>query len=29
MFTMRGLWKIEVIIERGGKKQSVFFEVGL
>jgi hypothetical protein len=29
MLTMRGLWKIEVIIERGGQKQSVFFEVGL
>ena len=28
-FTMRGLWRIEVIIERGGQKQSVFFEVGL
>jgi hypothetical protein len=28
-FTMRGLWQIEVIIERGGQKQSVFFEVGL
>jgi hypothetical protein len=29
MFTMRGLWKLEVIIERNGEKQSVFFEVGL
>jgi hypothetical protein len=29
MFTMRGLWRIEVIIERGGQKQSVFFDVGL
>lgn len=29
MFTMRGLWQIEIIIERGGQKQSVFFDVGL
>jgi hypothetical protein len=28
-FTMRGLWRIEVIITRGGQKQSVFFDVGL
>jgi len=28
-FTMRGLWRIEAIIERGGQKQSVFFDVGL
>jgi hypothetical protein len=28
-FTMRGLWQIEVIIERGGAKQSVFFDVWL
>jgi hypothetical protein len=28
-FTMRGLWRIEVIIERGGQKQSVYFGVGL
>jgi hypothetical protein len=28
-FTMRGLWRIEVIIQRGGQKQSVFFDVGL
>ena len=29
MFTMRGLWLIEVIVERGSEKQSVFFTVGL
>jgi hypothetical protein len=29
MFTMRGLWRIEVIIQRGGEKQSAFFDVGL
>lgn len=29
IFTMRGLWRIEVIIERGGKTQSVFFDLGL
>jgi len=29
MFTMRGLWRIEIIIERGSEKQSVFFTVGL
>jgi hypothetical protein len=28
-FTMRGLWRIEVIIERGGQKQSVYFGVWL
>lgn len=28
-FTMRGLWRIEVIITRGGKTQSAFFDVGL
>lgn len=28
-FTMRGLWRIEVILLRDGQKQSVFFEVGL
>jgi hypothetical protein len=28
-FTMRGLWRIEVIISRDGQKQSVFFDVGL
>jgi hypothetical protein len=28
-FTMRGLWRIEVVITRGGQKQSVFFDVGL
>lgn len=28
-FTMRGLWRIEVIITRGSQKQSVFFDVGL
>ena len=28
-FTMRGEWRIEVIITRGGEKQSVFFDVGL
>lgn len=28
-FTMRGLWRIEVIIERGGQKQSVMFDVNL
>ena len=28
-FTMRGLWQIEVIIQRGGEKQSVFFQVWL
>jgi hypothetical protein len=28
-FTMRGMWRIEVIITRGGSSQSAFFEVGL
>jgi len=28
-FTMRGLWRIEVIITRGDQKQSVFFDVNL
>jgi hypothetical protein len=28
-FTMRGWWRIEVIIERGDAKQSVFFDVWL
>jgi hypothetical protein len=28
-FTMRGLWRIEVIITRGDQKQSVFFDIGL
>ena len=28
-FTMRGLWRIEVIITRAGQTQSVFFDVGL
>jgi len=28
-FTMRGGWRIEVIITRGGEKQSAFFDVGL
>ena len=28
-FTMRGEWRIEVIITRGSEKQSVFFDVGL
>ncbi|MBI5352259.1 MAG: FixH family protein [Chloroflexi bacterium] len=28
-FTMRGGWRIEVIITRGDQKQSVFFDVGL
>ena len=26
-FTMRDLWRIEVIIQRGGEEQSVFFDV--
>ncbi len=29
LFTMRGLWRIEVIIDRGGAKQSAFFDVWL
>ena len=28
-FTMRGLWRIEVIINRGGQSESVFFDVGV
>ena len=28
-FTMRGLWRIEVIITRSGQKHSAFFDVGL
>jgi hypothetical protein len=28
-FTMRGWWRIEVIITRGGEKQSVLFDLGL
>jgi hypothetical protein len=28
-FTMGGLWRIEVIIQRGGEKQSAFFDVDL
>lgn len=28
-FTMRGLWRIEVIVERGAEKTSAFFDVGL
>jgi hypothetical protein len=28
-FTMRGWWRIEVIIQRGGEKLSAFFDVGL
>jgi hypothetical protein len=28
-FSMRGLWRIEVIITRAGQKQSAFFDVGL
>ena len=28
-FTMRGGWRIEVIIARAGQTQSVYFEVGL
>jgi hypothetical protein len=28
-FTMRGWWRIEVLIARGGTKQSVFFDLGL
>ncbi len=29
MFTMRGQWRIEVVVERGGAKQSAFFDVWL
>ncbi len=28
-YTMRGWWRIEVIITRGNEKQSVFFDLGL
>jgi hypothetical protein len=28
-FTMRGGWRIEVLITRGSEKQSVFFDVGM
>ena len=28
-FTMRGLWRIVVIIERNGEKNSAYFDVGL
>jgi hypothetical protein len=28
-FTMRGWWRIEVIVTRGGQTRSVFFDVGL
>lgn len=28
-YTMRGWWRIEVIITRGNEQQSVFFDVGL
>jgi|GEM_PF-893188 len=28
-FTMRGEWRIEVVITRGAEKQSVFFDMGL
>ena len=28
-YTMRGWWRIEVIITRGGETQSVFFDLGL
>jgi hypothetical protein len=28
-FTMRGEWRVEVIITRGTEKQSVFFDLGL
>ncbi len=28
-FTMRGWWRIEVIIQRGNEKSSAFFDVGL
>jgi hypothetical protein len=29
LFTMRGLWRIQVIVDRGGAKQSAFFDVWL
>jgi hypothetical protein len=28
-FTMRGGWRIDIIIERGGQKQNVYFDIGL
>lgn len=28
-YTMRGWWRIEVLITRGGETQSVFFDIGL
>ena len=28
-FTMRGLWRIAVIIQRGGEKTTAYFDVGL
>ena len=28
-FTMRGGWRIDVIIERGGQKQNAYFDIGL
>lgn len=28
-FTMRGGWQIAVIVERGGQKQTAFFQLGL
>ena len=28
-FTMRGVWRIEVILQRSGQKQSAFFQVNL
>jgi hypothetical protein len=28
-FTMRGWWRIEVIITRGGEKRSAFFDLGM
>jgi hypothetical protein len=28
-FTMRGGWRINIIIERGGQKQNVYFDIGL
>jgi hypothetical protein len=28
-FTMRGGWRINVIIDRGGQKQTVYFDIGL
>ncbi len=28
-FTMRGGWRIDVIIERGGVKQNAYFDIGL